>query len=50
MARATTKKLRMLIREEKQSSKMYRRLGYPVIARQEAMHAKKLTKELDRRK
>lgn len=49
MARTTTKRLKILIREEKKDAKMYRKLGYPKIAKQETMHAKKLTKELNRR-
>ncbi len=50
MGKVTTRKLKSLIREEKMAAKMYRRLGYPNIAKQEAGHARKLTKELNRRK
>ena len=39
----------MLIREEKKDAKMYRKLGYPGIAKQESGHAKKLSMELKRR-
>lgn len=47
--KATTRKLKSLIREEKASAKMYRKLGYPGIARDESRHAAKLTKALKKK-
>jgi len=44
----TPKKLREQIREEHQSSRMYRKEGHPEIAKQETHHAKILTRQLKR--
>lgn len=46
----TQKKIKELIVEERQASKMYRGYGFPKIARQESGHKKFLTKLLKERK
>jgi hypothetical protein len=44
MAKLTQRKLGSLIKEEKAASTEYKKLGLPSIARDEARHAKTLTK------
>jgi len=40
------KRLRVLIREEKQASKMYRKYGYKKLAKDESSHKRYLQRQL----
>jgi len=47
--RISTRKLKMLIADEKKSSKEYRKYGFPKLAADERKHAKRLSMELKMR-
>ncbi len=50
MGKPSTKKLKSLIAEEKQASRMYRGMGYSKIAKQETQHRRTLQRDLAKKR